>query len=100
VTIREVLPGAVFAAIAFQILQAVASVFIAHKLKGAKETYGSFGTVIVLLSWFYLQSQVLLLAAQINVVKQDRLWPRSLTEGAAQPPQAEPDVVDDSTRSD
>jgi uncharacterized BrkB/YihY/UPF0761 family membrane protein len=34
----------------------------------------------VLLSWFYLQSQVLLLAAQLNVVRQDRLWPRSLAE--------------------
>jgi uncharacterized BrkB/YihY/UPF0761 family membrane protein len=34
--------------------------------------------VIVLLSWFFLQAQVLLLAVQVNVVKQDRKWPRSL----------------------
>lgn len=86
VTFRQVLPGAVLSAVALGILQAVASAFIAHKLKGAKATYGSFGAVIVLLSWFYLQSQVLLIAAQVNVVKQDRLWPRSLNEPAQDEP--------------
>jgi membrane protein len=80
VSFRDVLPGAALAAVALAILQVAASAFISHKLKGAKATYGSFGTVIVLLSWFYLQSQVLLLAAQLNVVKQDHLWPRSLNE--------------------
>lgn len=82
VSFRDVLPGAVISAVSLAVLQAVASAFIAHKLQGAKQMYGSFGTVIVLLSWFYLQSQVLLLAAQVNVVKQDRLWPRSLVEPA------------------
>jgi membrane protein len=80
VSFRQALPGAVISAVALEILQAVASAFISHKLKHTKATYGSFGAVIVLLSWFYLQSQVLLFAAQVNVVKQDRLWPRSLDE--------------------
>jgi YihY family inner membrane protein len=80
VTFREVLPGAGLSAVALALLQSIATAFIAHKLKGAKATYGAFGTVIVLLSWFYLQSQVLLIAAQVNVVKQDHLWPRSLRE--------------------
>jgi YihY family inner membrane protein len=79
-SMRDVLPGAAFAAVALAILQSVATAFISHKLQHTKETYGAFGTVIVLLSWFYLQAQVLLLAAQVNVVKQDRLWPRSVAE--------------------
>jgi YihY family inner membrane protein len=79
-SIRDVLPGAAFAAVVLALLQSFATAFITHKLQHTKATYGDFGTVIVLLSWFYLQSQVLLLAAQLNVVKQDRLWPRSLTE--------------------
>jgi YihY family inner membrane protein len=83
VTIREVLPGAVIAAVAMAVLQSLASAFIAHKLQGSNRTYGSFGTVIVLLSWFYLQSQMLLFAAQVNVVKQDKLWPRSLDDEPA-----------------
>ena len=78
VTARDVLPGAALAASTLAILQAVAAAFISHKLQHASATYGSFGTVIVLLSWFFLQAQVLLLAAQVNVVKQDRSWPRSL----------------------
>jgi YihY family inner membrane protein len=79
-TVRDALPGAAVAAVAMAVLQAVASAFISHKLQHVKATYGAFGTVIVLLSWFYLQSQVLLLAAQINVVRLDHLWPRSLVE--------------------
>ena len=77
---RDVLPGAALSAVALAVLQAASSAFITHRLKGAHATYGSFGTVIVLLSWFYLQSQVLLIAAEVNVVKQDRLWPRSINE--------------------
>jgi membrane protein len=80
VTFRQVLPGALLSAVALGILQAVVSALISHKLKSATATYGSAGAVLVLLSWFYLQSQVLLLAAQVNVVKQDKLWPRSLHE--------------------
>jgi YihY family inner membrane protein len=76
--VREVLPGAALAAAALALLQAVSSAFISHKLKHASATYGSFGTVIVLLSWFFLQAQVVLLSVQVNVVKQDRLWPRSI----------------------
>jgi uncharacterized BrkB/YihY/UPF0761 family membrane protein len=75
-----VLPGAALAAVILAVLQAIATAFISHKLQHTKATYGAFGTVIVLLSWFYLQSQVLLLAAQVNVVRQDRLWPRSLAD--------------------
>jgi hypothetical protein len=43
--------------------------------------------VIVLLSWLYLSAQLLLYAAEINVVLTRRLWPRSLL----QPPLTEPD---------
>jgi membrane protein len=32
-----------------------------------------------MLSWFWLGSHLLLLAAEVNVVRLRRLWPRSLT---------------------
>ncbi|HVW81718.1 MAG TPA: YihY/virulence factor BrkB family protein [Mycobacteriales bacterium] len=76
---REVLPGAAIVALSLAILQAVASALISHKLQHASATYGSFGTVIVLLSWFYLQAQIMLVGAQVNVVKRDHSWPRSLS---------------------
>jgi uncharacterized BrkB/YihY/UPF0761 family membrane protein len=34
----------------------------------------------VLLSWLYLSAQVLLYAAEVNVVLARRLWPRSLLQ--------------------
>lgn len=79
-TLRDALPGGVIAAVSFAILQTGATAFEAHKLQSAEATYGSFATVVVLLSWFYLQSQVMLLAAQVNVVRQYRLWPRALKD--------------------
>ena len=81
---RDALPGAALSAVALQGLQLGASAFIAHKLKGASTTYGKdIASVIVLLSWFYLQAQVVLLAAEVNVVRQFRLWPRSLADPPA-----------------
>jgi membrane protein len=83
---REALPGAVICSFALCFLQTFASVFITFKLKGASATYGSLGTVIVLLSWFYLQAQAFVLSAQVNVVRQYRLWPRSMLDDTGPPP--------------
>jgi membrane protein len=82
-TWRHALPGAVMTAVALQVMQLAASAFISHKLKGASATYGNFAAVIVLLSWFALQAQVVLLAAEVNVVRQRRLWPRALVDAPA-----------------
>jgi YihY family inner membrane protein len=83
VSFRDALPGGVIAAVSFAVLQTTATAFQTHKLASANATYGSFGSVIVLLSWFYLQSQAMLFAAQVNVVRQYRLWPRALTDAPA-----------------
>jgi uncharacterized BrkB/YihY/UPF0761 family membrane protein len=78
VGIRDVLPGAVLAGVVFWILQNVSSFIISNRLHSAQSTYGNFATVIVMLWWFYLQAQVTLLGAQLNVVLKERLHPRSL----------------------
>ncbi|HEX3908516.1 MAG TPA: YihY/virulence factor BrkB family protein [Mycobacteriales bacterium] len=83
VSFRDALPGGVIAAVSFAVLQTTATAFQTHKLASANATYGSFGSVIVLMSWFYLQSQAMLFAAQVNVVRQYRLWPRALTDAPA-----------------
>jgi membrane protein len=77
---REALPGAAFAALAWSTLQAVGTLYISHTLKGATQVYGFFGFVIGLLTWIYLGAQILLLGAEINVVRVKRLWPRSLKQ--------------------
>lgn len=80
---RDALPGALMSAVVLQILQLGATAIITHKLQGAQTTYGNFGAVVVMLSWFYLQAQVVLLSAEVNVVRQYRLWPRAMTDPPA-----------------
>ena len=75
---RELLPGAVVAGVGYTLLQLVGRWYVDRTIKGATDTYGTFAVVIGLLSWLYLVGQLLLVAAEINVVTARRLWPRSL----------------------
>jgi membrane protein len=87
VTIRDVLPGGILAGVSFFVLQELSAFIISRHLKSAQSTYGHFATVITILWWFYLQSVITLMGAQLNVVLKDRLYPRSLRNG----PQTEAD---------
>ena len=74
----DLVPGAVVAAAAWQVLQTLGGYYVGHQLKGMSQTYGFFAIVLGLLSWLYLEAQIVLLAAEVNVVRAGRLWPRSL----------------------
>lgn len=76
---RDLLPGAVVAGVTAVLLQTLGGVYVRITLRDASQTYGAFAVVIGLLSWIHLQAQVTLYAAEINVVRARRLWPRSLT---------------------
>lgn len=78
VVVRELLPGVTLAAVGSLILQSVGGWYVDRTVTGAGDTYGTFALVIGLLSWFWLGSHLLLLAAEANVVLHRRLWPRSL----------------------
>jgi YihY family inner membrane protein len=84
---RWLVPGAAVGALGWSVLQTVGVSLINRQLDQANLVYGVFAVVIVLLSWLYLSSQLVLYAAEINVVLARRLWPRSLL----QPPLTEPD---------
>jgi YihY family inner membrane protein len=79
VTTRDVLPGALLSGTAFFALEALSTLIISRYLKNAQSTYGQFATVITILWWFYLQSMITLLGAQLNVVLKEHSYPRSLT---------------------
>jgi membrane protein len=74
-TVREVLPGALVAAFAWEVLLTVAGYYVAHQLRNASSTYGAFAFVIVLLGWLYLAATIAVLAAQLNVVLARRRRP-------------------------
>lgn len=62
---KEVLPGAVIAAISW-IVVSMAFSFYADNLGNYAAVYGSLGGVIALLTWIYLSSIIFLLGAEIN----------------------------------
>jgi YihY family inner membrane protein len=76
----DVFPGALIAAIAWTALQAFGGYFVRHQLEGASQTYGTFATVIGLLAWISLGAQVTLFAAEVNVVRKRKLWPRAIVQ--------------------
>ena len=77
--LSDLLPGVALAAVAWLLLQAAGGWYVDNAIKGASATYGTFAIVIGLLSWFWLGSQLLLVAAEVNVVLRWRPWPRSLS---------------------
>jgi membrane protein len=74
---RDLLPGAIVAAVLWTLLQHLGGYYVDHVVRHAKETSGFFALVLGLLAWLYLGGQVTLIAAEINVVRARRLWPRS-----------------------
>ena len=80
---REIAPGVALASIGALVLQSVGGWYVANAVSRASDTYGAFAVVIGLLSWFWLGSNLLLLAAEVNVVLHRCLWPRSRTGALA-----------------
>ncbi len=71
-TWADVLPGAIIAAIAFEILKLAGSFYITNGAEGRNATFGAFATAATLLVVSYLLAQVVLLAAELNAVLVDR----------------------------
>src|SRR5580658_3012466 len=74
---RDLRLSAILAAIAWQLLQLLGGYFLGHQLK-TNSAYGTFGVVLGLLAWFYLQAEITLYVVELNVVRVRQLWPRSL----------------------
>ncbi|HXH52964.1 MAG TPA: YihY/virulence factor BrkB family protein [Sphingomicrobium sp.] len=58
-------PGSILAAVAW-VLLTIAFGFYVTRVANYNETYGSLGTIIVLLTWIYLSAYVLVLGAELN----------------------------------
>jgi YihY family inner membrane protein len=75
---RSVLPGAAIAAVAWAVMQSLATGLLTSRISGAQSQYGTFAVVVGLLFWFFLLAQVTLYCAELNTVLAMRLWPRGL----------------------
>lgn len=74
---RELAPGAAIAAALWMLLQYFGGLYLSHELRHLGPLYGTFALVLGLLAWLYLGAELMLLAAEVNVVLHRRLWPRS-----------------------
>ena len=74
---RDLIPGVIVGAVVWQILQHIGGYYVEHVVRHAQATSGLFAFVLGLLAWLYLGGQITLLAAEVNVVRARRLWPRS-----------------------
>jgi YihY family inner membrane protein len=87
VTTRSLAPGAIFGGVVWTVLQALGGYVVGHYLRDDNAVYGIFGTVLGLIAWLYLASELTLYAAELNCVVARRLWPRAMV----QPPLTEAD---------
>jgi membrane protein len=66
VTWAMVRPGAVFAGVLFTVLQLVGTVYVSRMIADAGEIYGTFASMLALMSWFSLHALVSLYGAELN----------------------------------
>jgi len=84
---RDVLPGAIAAGIAFEVLKVVGAWYLARGAASRAETFGAFNTAAALLVASYLLAQITLLAAELNAVLAERRATRqSALDRALDPP--------------
>jgi membrane protein len=74
----DVAPGAVVAAVLWQILQSFGALFVAKVVHGSSATTGVFAIVLGLLAFLFLAASAVVFCAEINAVRVDKLYPRAL----------------------
>jgi membrane protein len=67
---RDLLPGAIFGAIGFEILKVVGAVYVPRLVSSASALYGSIGVVFAILAWMLFFGRLMVYASTLNVV----LW--------------------------
>jgi membrane protein len=82
VTVREVLPGAVVAAVGWTGMQAV---FQIYATVASTSAYGVVGGVILLVTWLYVAGAVIMLGAVVNVVLAEHREPGPEPESMGPP---------------
>jgi membrane protein len=77
-SVREVAPGALVAAVVWQLLQTFGVTYVGHVIKGASATNGVFALVLGLLAFLFATATAIVICAEVNAVRVDKLYPRSL----------------------
>ena len=65
---REVLPGALLAAILFELVKKGFVIYL-DRLANFEAVYGSLASIIVAMLWLYLSAQILIYGAEYGIVR-------------------------------
>ena len=74
----DVLPGAVAAAVMWLMLQDFGTLYVSTVVRNASLTNSIFAVVLGMLALLYLASNIIVVCVEVNVVRVQRLYPRSL----------------------
>jgi len=77
-SVHDVAPGAIAAAVIWQVLQSFGIVYVGHVVQRASSTNGLFALVLGLVAFLYLSSSAVVICIEVNVVRVGRLHPRAL----------------------
>jgi membrane protein len=75
---KQLLPGAAFAAVGFEVLKALGSILVPRLVASSEAVYGSLGIVFATLAWLLLFGRLLVYANVLNAVRweEERSRPR------------------------
>ena len=76
--LKDIAPGAIIAAVLWQVLQAVGVTYVRQVVVHASSTNGVFAIVLGLVAFLYLAATAVLLCVEINVVRAEKMHPRAL----------------------
>jgi len=76
ISVREALPGAVFAAVGWAVLQAGFQLYAASA--GQYQVYGVIGGILLLVTWLYVAAIIVVVGGVVNVVLAERTPPASV----------------------
>jgi membrane protein len=78
ITWRCTLPGAVAAAVVWQVLQLFGTQYVGKVVKHASAVNSVFALVLGLIAWIYLGAIIVVFAVEFNAVRELKLYPRAL----------------------
>lgn len=66
-TIKQVIPGAVFSSVAWIIVSRAFSFYV-DNFSNFSKTYGSLGGIVALMLWFFITSIIVIVGTEVNIV--------------------------------
>lgn len=92
---RRLLPGALLAAVGFEVLKLVGTVYVPHLVASSSALYGPIGVVFAILAWLVLLARLIVYASALNaVLYQAEVGTKEVTIEVPDVPEQDPVAAD------